>query len=277
MRKGFTRPFSPKGKASALPSLPWVFAADQVMIHFRSNPDVLESYLPHPIVPNPKRRGEAFMWTPNLKFYPQNNKDIININNPARTQYNVCVIAIPGLLNEEPVLISAFQWCDKDWLVILSWMIGTCAKQVSFLDNGVHPLFADVDCGQTGDLGTTFSRTISRNGEQLINLSYTPEESISQKDMVFFTSTFPLVSERHIPDFNVPPSGKPLVHDLTQMILNKSVARGFVKGPASLKFNSDADNEELGDLQPTDVFGGYRWQTSWVMPGIKVVHDYNEC
>jgi len=275
MKRGFTRPFSPKGKASALPSLPWVFAADQVMIHFKSDPDVIKSYLPFPIKPNPDRDGEAFLWTPNLKCYPQNEEEMSNIKNPARTQYNVCVIAVPGLFDDKEILISAFQWCDKDWLVILSWMIGTCAKQATFLDNGVHPLFADVNHNQTGALGTEFTRTVSRNGEQLINISYTPEMNITSEEMKFFTSTFPLLSERHIPDFNLPPRGKPLVHDLTQMILEKSSAKGFVKGKASLKFNADADNEELGDLMPTHVLGGYRWQTSWVMPGLKVVHDYN--
>ncbi len=275
MKRGFTRPFSPKGKASALPSLPWVFAADQVMIHFKSDPDVIKSYLPFPIKPNPKIDGEAFLWTPNLKCYPQNEEEMSNIKNPARTQYNVCVIAVPGLFDDKEILISAFQWCDKDWLVILSWMIGTCAKQATFLDNGVHPLFADVNHNQTGALGTEFTRTVSRNGEQLININYTPEMNITSKEMKFFTSTFPLLSERHIPDFNIPPKGKPLVHDLTQMILEKSSAKGFVKGKASLKFNADADNEELGDLMPTHVLGGYRWQTSWLMPGLKVVHDYN--
>ena len=275
MRRGFTRPFSPKGKASALPSLPWVFAADQVMIHFKSDPDVIKSYLPFPIKPNPERDGEALLWTPNLKCYPQNEEEMSNIKNPARTQYNVCVIAVPGLFDDKEILISAFQWCDKDWLVILSWMIGTCAKQATFLDNGVHPLFADVNHNQTGALGTEFTRTVSRNGEQLININYTPEMNITSKEMKFFTSTFPLLSERHIPDFNIPPKGKPLVHDLTQMILEKSSAKGFVKGKASLKFNADADNEELGDLMPTHVLGGYRWQTSWLMPGLKVVHDYN--
>ena len=274
MLKGFTRPFSPQGKASALPPLPWLFAADQVMVHFRADPDVLDSYLPPPMTPNPDRRGEAFMWTPNLRCQPVDPDVNATILNPARTQYNVCVIAVPGMFEGKPALISAYQWCDRDWLVILSWMIGTCAKQVEFRDNGVHPLYAAVGSPQTGSLGTTFTRALSRNGEQLIRLEYTPEEMIEASEMSFFTSDFPLLSERHIPDFNVPATGKPLVHDLTQMLLEDGNAQNFMRGPATLDFNAFADNEELGPLQPTEVLGGYRWQTSWVMPGIKVAHDY---
>jgi len=276
MLNGYTRPFSPKGEASAIFPLPWRFAADQVMIHFRADPDVLESYLPEPLVPNPDRRGEAFLWTPNLKCHPVDKEEYEKIKNPARTQYNVCVIAIPGLFQEIPVLISAFQWCDRDWLVTLSWMIGTCAKLVEFYDNGIHPMFSEVGSSQTGGLGTTFTRSLSRNGEKLISLSYKSETEIEAEDMKFFTTTFPLLSERHIPDLNIPSVGRPLVHDLTQMILEKSSARNFLKGSASLNFNPTADNEELGPLSPSEVLGGYRWQTSWTMPGIKVVHDYNK-
>lgn len=274
MLEGFTRPFSPKGNASALAPLPWKFAADQVMVHFKANPDVLNSYLPAPIAPNPARQGEAFLWTPNLKCEPVEKSTNPNTPNPASTQYNVCVIAIPGLFKGKPVLISAFQWCDKDWLIILSWMIGTCAKQAEFRDNGVHPLYAHVNSKQTGEIGTEFVRSISRNGQELIRLAYTPETSITAKDMTFFTDTFPLLSERHIPDFQIPPVGRPLVHDVTKILLENSNATNFVKGPGLLEFNETADNEELGPLQPETILGCFRWQTSWIMTGVEVVHTY---
>lgn len=274
MLKGFSRPFSPHGHASALPPMPWRFAADQMLFHFRADPDVLQSYLPPPMTPNPERRGEAFMWTPNLNVHPVYEEVNASIKNPHRTHYNVCVIAIPGLFNGEPRLISAYQWCDRDWLVVLSWLIGTCAKQVEFRDNGWHPMFGRVGSDRTGGLGTTITRTVSRNGEQLITMACTLEEEIEPSDMTFFTSTMPLLQERHIPDFNIPPAGKPLIHDLTQMVLEDSEGRNFRRGTGVLEFNANADNEELGPLQPTEVLGAYRWETSWVMPGVVQVHDY---
>ena len=59
-----------------------------------------------------------------------------------------------------------------------------------------------------------------------------------------------------------------------EMLLEDGNAQNFMRGPAKLDFNAFADNEELGPLQPTEVLGGFRWQTSWVMPGIKTVYDY---
>ena len=272
--QGVSRPFSPGGSASAIPPLPWRFAADQVVIHFRADADALNAFILEPLRPNPERQGEAFMWTPNLKCHPVDPQAQARIRNPARTQYNVCVLAIPSLFQDKPALTGAFQWCDKDWLVILSWMIGTCAKQVEFLDSGVHPLFADIGSSQTGGLGTQFMRTVSRNGEQLIRISYTPEEEISADDLAFFRDTFPLITERHLPDLEIPRRGRPLVHDLTQMALENPSADSFTRGPATLEFNADADNEELGSIQPTEVLGGYRWRTAWLFPGVKVVHNF---
>ncbi len=271
---GFTRPFSPNGTASAVPPLPWRFAADQVMIHFRADADALNAFIRAPLMANPDRQGEAFIWTPNLQCEPLDDEVRANIGNPARTHYNVCALAIPSLFRNRPALTGAFQWVDKDWLVILSWLIGTCAKQAEFQDSGLHPLFANVGSSQTGGLGTTFTRTVSRNGEQLIRMSYVPQDRIEAQDLAFFQGTFPLLTERHIPDLEIPPRGRPLVHDLTQMTLDSASADGFTRGPATLQFNASADNEELGPIQPTEVLGGYRWRVSWIMPGIKVVHDY---
>jgi len=272
--KGHARPFSPNGTSSAVPPFPWRFAADQVVIHFRADPKALNALLPPPMKPNPERQGEAFIWTPNLKCHPVDEHEFANIKNPARTQYNVAVLAVPGLFMNKPALISAFQWCDKDWLVVLSWIIGTCARQAQFYDTGMHPLFAEMGSSLTGGLGSNFNRTVSRHGEQLMKMSYTPEQEISVKDMDFFYGTFPLLSERHIPDVEIPPRGRPVVHDLTQMTLLDQAMDGFTKGPASLEFNANADNEELGPLQPSEVLGGYRWRMSFILPGIKVAHNY---
>jgi hypothetical protein len=271
---GFTRPFSPDGSASSIPPLPWHFAADQFMIHFRADPDALNSFIRAPLKPNPDRKGEAFLWSPNLNCHPVDVAANAQIRNPARTQYNVCVIAIPALFNEKPVLISAFQWCDKDWLVILSWMIGTCAKQAEFYSTGVHPSFDSVDSAQTSGLGTRFGRTISRNGERLISISFTSEEKVDSEALSAFTGTFPLLSERHIPDLEIPPRGRPALHDITEMILERSHSEMFVRGSATLTFNTAADNEVLGLIAPTSVIAGYRWRTAWTMTGIRVVHDY---
>jgi hypothetical protein len=271
--KGFTRPFSPGGMASVLPRLPWRIAADQMMIHFRADPKATDALIPPPLTPNPEMRGQAFLWTPNLNVDPVDPADAAAASHPARTHYNVAVIAIPALFKGKPSLISAFQWCDRDWLVVLSWIIGTCSKQAEFQTTGVHPMMATVGGARTGGLRTSFSRTCSRLGQQLFHATFTPREAIKPEAMNFYFKNFPMLSERHIPDVHVPPKGRPLVHDLTQMVMGDATGGGHVRGEATLRFGA-ADNEELAPLQPLEVLGGYRWQMGFVLHGIEVVHDY---
>ncbi|MCB2107447.1 MAG: acetoacetate decarboxylase family protein, partial [Rhodobacteraceae bacterium] len=157
--------------------------------------------------------------------------------------------------------------------VILSWMIGTCSKLVQFETTGTHSLMAATGGTRTGGLGTPFQRTASRMGQTLFRLDFTPERDIVPADMDFYSRNFPLVSERHIPDFNVPPKGRPLVHVLTRMVMGDATSTGHVTGSATLEF-FDADNEELSALRPIKVFAGYRWQMGFLLHGIEVVHDY---
>ncbi|MCB2108572.1 MAG: acetoacetate decarboxylase family protein, partial [Rhodobacteraceae bacterium] len=163
--KGFTRPFTAGGRASALPRLPWRMAADQMMIHFQADADALNALIPAPMTPNPEMEGQAFLWTPNLMVDPVDAAEKAVASHPAQTHYNVAVVAIPALFNGKPSMISAFQWCDRDWLVILSWMIGTCSKLVQFETTGTHSLMAATGGTRTGGLGTPFQRTASRMGQ----------------------------------------------------------------------------------------------------------------
>src|SRR5438094_2332 len=129
MLKGFTRPFTSGGRASSVPPLPWRFASDLLLIHFRADPDALTSLLPAPLEPS-NTPDEAFLWSPSLKTYPAEG-EVIGLN-PSRTHYNVAVIGIPCKFQGQPTMLSAYQWSDRDWLVIFSWFIGTCSKLASF-------------------------------------------------------------------------------------------------------------------------------------------------
>jgi len=123
--------------------------------------------------------------------------------------------------------------------------------------------------------GTHLQRSVSRHGEKLINMSFIPSEEIELTDMEFYLKNLPLTCERHFPDCHVPPKGRPLVHDLTQMIMTDTEFGTILKGDANLSFY-DADNEELIPLQPKEVYGGYWLPMGFMLEGIKTVYDYLE-
>ncbi len=265
---GYSRPFSSHGTASLVPQLPWRLAGDLFLIHFRSDPQALAALLPEPLTPADES-GEAFLWTPHLRTYPDSiEPDKIN---PARTHYNVCVIGVPCLLNGTRTMFSAFQWVDRDWLVVLSWFLGPCSKLATIDQSGLHPMMPGGQ--QTEVLGAHVRRTVSRNGEKIIDVGFAPNERVPAEALEFYTQNLPLTCLRHFPDCQIPPRGRPLVHDLTQMVMTEMSRGEVLRGPATLRF-FEADNEELIALQPREVLSGFWMPMGFRLHGVRVVHDY---
>ena len=266
---GFTRPFSPLGQASAIPALPWQFAGDLLLVHFEADAQALNALLPEPLEPA-DRPGEAFLWSPHLRCHPADQR--ADELNPARTHYNVAVIGIPCKFQGKPSMFSAFQWGDRDWLVIVSWFLGACSKLAQIEQTGLHPMYRlGEDPG--GLLGASLVRTVSRHGEKLIEMKFQPEEYVPPEALEFYTRNLPLTCMRHFPDVEVPPRGRPRVHDLAQMVMSGTQFGSMIRGSADLRFFA-ADNEELLPIQPKRVLGGYWLPMSFLLQGVRVVHDY---
>lgn len=268
---GFTRPFTPLGRASMTPPLPWRFAGDLYVVHFKADPNALSALLPAPLEPADKP-DEAFLWSTHFSVYPDEDGAESWIN-PARSHYNVVVIGVPCKLNGKNTMLSAFQWCDKDWLVVMSWFLGACSKLAEIDETKTHPLMSASGSPQTGDMGTHISRWASRNGQRLVSFSIAPEETIQAADLAFYTNNLPLTCERHFPDVHYPPRGQPDVHDLCQMLMERVQFGEIRRGPATLSFGED-ENEELMPIQPTEVLGGYVLPMGFKLMGINVIHDY---
>ena len=79
---------------------------------------------------------------------------------------------------------------------------------------------------------------------------------------------------RHVPDCHVPPLGKPLVHDLTQMVMSGLQQGETLTGEGSLEFCA-ADNEELMPLAPREVLGAYWMPMGFKLEGVRIVHQYD--
>lgn len=270
MTQGFSRPFSPSGRASVVPELPWKFAGDLLLLHFRTDPEALARYLPAPLSPADDS-GEAFVWSPRLNCHPASvaPEDM----HPSRTYYNVCVLGLPAQMDGKRTMYSAFQWGDRDWLVVLSWFLGACSKLAQIDESGMHPLMAHQGSPATGTFGSTTRRTVSRHGETIVDMSFKPKAAADISALDFYFRNLPLTSMRHIPDLHVPPRGRPVVHDLTHMVMSNVSFGTPVSGDATLRFG-DADNEELLPLQPREVLGAYRVPMTFLLEGIRVVHDY---
>lgn len=268
---GFTRPFTPQGNASIIPPFPWRFAGDLYVVHFKADPKALSALIPEPLGPSDKP-GEAFLWSTHFSVYPDEN-GAEKTWNPYRSQYNVCVIGVPCCFQGKQRVISAFQWCDKDWLVVLSWFIGAASKGAEIVESKTHPLMSASGSPQTGGLGTWINRTVCRNGENIVSFSIEPSRVTTIDELSFFTGRLPLLSMRHVPDLHVPPRGKPDLHDICEQLMSDNKFGEIKTGKASITFGAST-NEDLLPIQPTEVLGGYILPMGFKLRGIRVVHDY---
>lgn len=268
---GFTRPFTPLGRASILPSLPWRFAGDLYVIHFKTDPQALANLLPDPLEPS-DIPDEAFLWSTHFAVYPDEDAPEQFLD-PSRSNYNVAVIGIPCKLKGKNTMLSAFQWCDKDWLVIMSWFLGACSKLAKIEESKTHPMMKVTKSMQTGQLGSNIERWASRNGQRIVTFSIKPTNNINLSDLDFYTNNLPLTCERHFPDIHYPPRGQPDIHDLCQMLMEDVKFGNITSGPATLEFGQD-ENEELLPIQPKEVLGGYILPMGFRLMGINVIHEY---
>lgn len=268
---GVTRPFTPQGNAAIISPLPWRFAGDLYVIHFKADPKALNTLIPEPLTPS-DTPGEAFLWSTLFSVYPDVDGAEKTFN-PYRSQYNVCVIGVPCTFQGKQRMISAFQWCDKDWLVALSWFIGAASKQAEIVESKTHPLMKASGSPQTGGIGTWLNRSVCRNGENIVSFSIETKRDIKLDDMMFFAGRLPLLSMRHMPDLHVPPRGRPDLHDICEQLMSDQQFGQIRAGNASLKFGA-SDNEDLLPIQPTEVLGGYIMPMGFKLRGIHVVHDY---
>ncbi|MYA30462.1 MAG: hypothetical protein F4Y31_04425 [Gammaproteobacteria bacterium] len=266
---GYTRPFTPNGEASMLEPLPWRFAGNLLLFHFRADPDAIAAYLPEPLTPSDPP-DEAYVWSPHLKCYPEG---VEPADWPAaRSHYDVAVIGLPCRLHGERTMFSTFQWCNRDWLVLLSWFLGACSKLAEIETSGLHPLLPGMT--QDGGVGTRLKRVVSRNGEAVMRMEFEPQRAIDLAELEFYTRNLPLTCMRHVPDCHVPPLGKPLVHDLTQMVMSGLEQGETLAGEGTLEF-CPADNEELMPLAPKEVLGAYWMPMGFLLDGVRIVHQYD--
>ena len=103
-----------------------------------------------------------------------------------------------------------------------------------FHQSGTHPMLQDMN--QDFSLGTHLKRSVSRHGEKLIDMSFIPSEEFELRDMEFYLKNLPLTVNVIFPDCHVPPRGRYLVHDLTQMIMTDTEFGTILKGDANLSF-----------------------------------------
>ncbi len=264
--KGFTRPFSPGGTASLAGPVPYDAAMTGLMVHFRADPAAVDALIPWPLEPYAARHGECFWAYIDHLMAPSD--PITNTWHPDRQRMNEVLLGVACQLNGKPGIYYAYAWTDRDWSLLTEWMFGWCGKigKLSLTHmQSEHPRWKGPAAG------ARYVATVERYG-RVATAEVILEEQVGPEALPLDELLFGY-GMRHIPNVDIRANGRPLAHDLVFEHHENTVVGEIWRGPATLEFMAN-ENEELLPIQPVEVLGGYLTHFGYRATGVEVAYDY---
>ena len=260
--KGYMLPLSPGGKASLLDAPPWHYGGDVMHLVFKTDPAKARALLPEPLElgTNP---GEGAVWFVEWVSVSEANPDLAFIN-PERSIYHECIIMRRCQFEGTPGDYVPYIWVDNDFTLMRGFVQGFPKKLGRVHVTKLHPLTPKVGGKKPG---ARMKGICVAHEERIVEGSLTLREQVGPEGVPavkFFLM-------RHFPDYENP--AKPLVHDLTvSSVVDARVADAWA-GDADIAF-APSPFEEVADLAPIEVGGGFAFSMGITITGGKVIHNY---
>jgi len=264
--KGFSYPLSPEGKASIVAPFPWHYGTEYLNILYRTDPEVIASYLPYPLEPaeEPDLAYAAFsrwwsVW--------EERKDMPWVS-PGRTQYLEAAIWVGCAFEGVQGQICLHIWVDNDFSLARGWFMGFPKKLGQVFMTSYHALNPGMPALGPG---VRLKGTASAHGEKLFEGGMEILEEVTPSDLPR-PMGLPLFHIRHFPSIvkDAPPSVLELVSlGAEDYRYGESMWRG--RGELSF-FSSEA--EEHMPLAPREVLGAYSYSSGYTFAGGSVLHRW---
>lgn len=260
--KGYMVPLSPGGHASLLDAPPWHYGGDVMHLTFRTDHAKARALLPPPLEmgPNP---GEGALWFVEWVSVSEANPDLSFVN-PERSMYRECIVMLSCRLDGVPGYYVPYIWVDNDFTLMRGFIQGFPKKLARVHITKLHPL--------TPKVGGR------RAGAKMKGICTAHEERIVEGTLVLTRQAQPgelppmkFYLMRHMPDFAHP--DKPLVHDIMMSIVENVAIADVWAGDAEIRFMA-SPFEEVADLGPIEVTGGFSFSLGMTITGGKVLHSF---
>jgi acetoacetate decarboxylase len=264
MLRGYSLPRSPEGRSSLVPSPPWHYVGDFVVIEYWAEPAAVEAVLPPGLEPHPDSGRSAALFI-DWQSCTDSREEL---DDPIRSQYREFFVVVNALLDGEPVTLCPYIWVDKDFALVRGWVQGFPKKLGSIHMTRQFPLSSNA--GPDLAPGGRFAGTLAAGDRRLafgaVTLESESAEGPTHNDP-------PLVNVRHFPRLAAGRHDDPAVHELVRARSRDRAISPIWEGPAELELYP-APAEELAALAPVRVGKGFRFTFAYTVDDLETVRDY---
>jgi acetoacetate decarboxylase len=254
---GYSLPFSPGGTASIIPSPPWHYVGDFLVIDYWADPAAVRAVLPAGLTPFEEDPGRCAALFVDWQSCSDSGEELLD---PVRSQYKEFFIVVNAMLGDEHVTTCPYIWVDTDFALIRGWIQGFPKKL-----GEVHITRSfGLDCRAEG---RTFAGTLTAHGRLLAEATVTPER-VSETGPKH--NDPPLVNRRHFPRLAAGRWDDPAVDELVRARSSNRSASEIRVGPATLALHA-APGEEHDALAPVRVGDGFRFQFAYTVDDLETV------
>jgi len=253
--KGFMYPRTPTGKAGILAGPPWHYSGEMLTVEFRTDPAKVAALLPGPLAPAADDPGAcALIWAD----WQSCSDDFSELLDPLRCQYREVFLVVRCVYKGTTYSRAAYIWVDKDFAMARGHVQGYPKKL------GEIAMTRPVTLGRAGPRlipGGRFGATLSTWGRRIADARFTITGSA---ETAGFVNGHPMLHSRQMPAIEM--DGRDSLDELVTMRGYDADLGPVHSGDAELDL-FEHPTEELKDLDPIEIIGGYYRQVANSMAG----------
>ena len=250
---GYSLPLSQTGRSSLVPSPPWHYSGDFLVIEYRADPEAAQAFLPPELEPGGDIGAAAAAFV-DWQSCSDSGDELLD---PVRAQYKEFFVVLACHYGGEPVTRCPFMWVDKGMPLVRGLIQGFPKKPGSVW------MTRPVSVGRAGprlEPGARFGATLAagerRLAEATVTLTGVSETGPS-------VNSPPLWNTRLFPAWDV--DDEPLVEHVWAGGRDRETSVIW-EGDATLRFyESPAD--ELAALAPVRVEKGFWFSFGYTVDG----------